>query len=359
MPTLLERIQSVWNHVQAAPARTRAHFPVSRTHIDNGGQLGPPFKDKDHYFQIVINEMFLANAREWWVNYDPMAFVASSYIYDTKIETSPFVVGPAMLEQFKQQVPEGMIFRNAPVSGLHPYQGGSLTLTIILNKLQRKNNAEKLLKVVEGISSAIDPSTAFSSYIKMAGTILDGVEAIFGLEQTEPVLGYHVTFNPQIGQTLEPSYFVMIDVDEAQVDQNRFWVKNHRLHYGQDLAGAKPYLENDFILLSIGQGDKRTDERTLPFFPLWLTAQDLAAQPDKHFWEEAKAHFNTLKRNLLKSPDLTKPDYQRFRDQYFEELAQRRKEAVMESELTRGKGLSDTEDEFRQIADKLNELDNL
>lgn len=357
MSTVLERIQNVWNSAKSAPAKTRAHFPISRDHIDNGNRLGPHFKDKAHYFQIVINEMFLAKAREWWVKYAPMAFVASSYIYDTKVETSPFVVGPAMLEQFKQQVPQGMIFENVPVSGLHPYQGGPLTLTIILNKLERENNAEKLLKVVEGISSAIDPSNAFSSYLKMAGTIVDGVEAIFGLKETEPVLGYHTAINPDVGQVLEPFYFVMINEDEAQVDPKRFWVRNNRLCYGQDLATAQSYLNHDFILLSVRQGDKRTDERTLSFYPLWETARDLAMQPDKPFWEQAKAHFNTLARSLAKSSDLTNPDSQRFTNEYRAELKQRREQAVLDSELSKGQPLPETEAELHRIAQDLDKLD--
>ncbi|MBI4528489.1 MAG: hypothetical protein HY695_32240 [Deltaproteobacteria bacterium] len=360
MKDLLERIQGLWNSAKSAPSKTRAHFPIPRTHVDNGERLGPCFTDKVHYFQLLINQMFLADERAWFVHYDPMVFVASSYIYGTKIETSPFVVGPAMLERFGQKVPLGTIFKNTPVSGMHPYQGGALTLTIILNKLERQNNAERLLKLVEGVSSAIDVSTAFSAYLKIAGTIVDGVEAIFGLSQTVPLLGFHTTINPQVGQIFEPTYFVLIDADEREIKQEWFWVKDSQLHYGPKLENAQPYRQCDFILLQLAQGDKRNDERSLSFYPLWEKTRDLAAQAsNKHFWDETKAHFNTLKRALLNSPDLTRPDYTRLKEEYLAEMKNLRTEAANEANLgDRGK-LDKDETEMQRIAAELDDLDQL
>src|SRR5437868_2812338 len=98
-------VESLWDNLKAGEAKTRAHFAIGRDHVDKGDQLGPPFEACQHYFQIVINELFLANQRQWFVDYDPMAFVASSYIYDKQFETLPLVVGPAMLDRFGQQVP--------------------------------------------------------------------------------------------------------------------------------------------------------------------------------------------------------------------------------------------------------------
>jgi hypothetical protein len=356
MYNFFNRVEALWNGLKAGQAKTRAHFMISRDHIENGAQLGSPFEARQQYFQIVINEMFLANQRQWFVNFDPMAFVASSYIYDKQLETLPLVVGPAMLEQFGQQVPLGMIFQNTPASGMHPYQGGSLTLVIILNRLQRQNNADKLLNVVESISGAIDPSTAFSVYLKVAKTVVDGVETLLGLQQTVPVLGYRLTINPDIGQIFEPAYCALIDAADQQIERNKFWVRESRLYYGDQLATAQPYRGNDFVLFSIAQGKERNDERTLPFYPLWETTQDFASRPGENFWQEAKAQFNTLKRELLESPDLTQPDSKRLRDTYFEELKKRRQDTIMEGQLVPTQ-LSDTEAELQHMATELNKLD--
>jgi hypothetical protein len=356
MHTLYDQVKTLWNSVRAGEAEQRAHFAIARDRVRNREPLGPPFRAKQHYFQIVVNEMFLSRDREWFVYYDPMTFVSSSYLYGAQEETLPFVVGPAMLRHFEQEVPEGMIYQSTPVSGLHPYQGGPLTLTIVLNKVQRENNADRLLQVVEGVSSAVVPSTAFTAYLAIAKTVVDGIEAILGLDQTEPVAGYRMTVNPDIGDLLEPSYFALIDEDETKLVSDHFWVLNNRLYCGEDEATSQPYRGRDFVLFSIAQGTMRSDEHALPFYPLWQTARDLATQAAPHYWEEAKANFNALKRELLKSPDLTEPDSTRLIRQYLEELKRIREEAVMESELADGRELPDMEAELRRVAEELNKL---
>ena len=77
MSNFFNFVESIWDNLKAGEAKTQAHFAIKRDHIDNGNQLGPHFEAGQHYLQIIINEMFLANQRQWFVNYDPMAFVAS------------------------------------------------------------------------------------------------------------------------------------------------------------------------------------------------------------------------------------------------------------------------------------------
>ena len=361
MSDFFNNVQRIWNNLQVGPTKTRAQFAITRDHIDKGNQLGPRFEAGKHYFQIIINEMFLANTREWFVRYDPMAFVASSYIYNERVETLPIVVGPRMLKQYGQVAPLGMIFHNTPVSGLHPYQGGPLTLVIILNKLERENNAEKLLQLVESVSGAINPSVAFSAYLAIAKPVLEGVQSLLGLQQTVPMLGYRVTINPAIGQMLEPTYYVLIDVHDQQIEHNKFWVRNDRLCYGHTLDTANLYDEHDFILFSIAQADKRDDERTLPFYPLWEATKGLAARPTgdgDHFWREAKAQFNTLMRELLISSDLTIPDSKRLRGQYYKEISDIRQETLKQGKLA-PQPLAAAEAELRKMADELDRFDRV
>jgi hypothetical protein len=360
MADWIERVKGLWDNIISAQAKTRAHFtvPSNSDHIVNDGNLGETFKAREHYFQIVINEMFLADAREWFVKYDPMTFVLCSYIYNTKTETLPFVVGPAMLKQYEQKIPVGMIFKDTPVSGMHPYQGGSLMLTVILNKLARENNADKLLRIVESVSGAFSPSVLSAGYLKIAGTVLNGVESLLGLDETIPVLGYRIVINPDTGGVLEPAYYALIDVDEDNIEKNKFWIRDRRLYWGEDPPRAKPYRENDFVLFSITQGKARHDERILPFYSLWEKAQDLAARPEPFYWQEAKANFNALKRSLLSSPDLTEPDAKRLMTAYLEGLKGLRNEAIQEGNLAGSEELSEKETEYLNVARDLNSLDN-
>jgi hypothetical protein len=362
MSDLITTVQGWWDHMKSAQAKTRANFAIDRSHADDGAKLGTIFEAKQHYLQVIVHEMFLATAREWFVEYDPMVVAAASYIYDTKLETVPFVAGPSMLKDFGHETPGGMIFRDTPVSGMNPYQGGAFTLTLVLYKVQRKNNADRLLQLVEGISKSLDPSNTMTAYLKVAGTIVDGVEAILGLKETVPVMGYRVTINPQVGQTMTPDYWVLIDEDSAaqQMKPARFRVRKGRLYYAEAGQDEREYRDRDFVLFRIAQGKKRTDERTLPFFPLWVAARDFAARADDEFWKEAKAHFNTLKRNLLNSPDLTQPDYGRFREDYLTQLKQIRKESVEDSNLKEAtEAVSEDEKELRRMGAELDKLDNM
>ena len=196
----------------------------------------------------------------------------------------------------------------------------------------------------------------------MAGTIVDGVEAILDLEETAPVLGYRVTINPQVNQAMTPDYWVLIDEDSAAetMKPERFRVRNSRLYDVDEKGVEKEYRDHDFVLFRIAQGVKRNDERTLPFYPLWTAAQDFAARGNDEFWKDAKAHFNTLKRSLLSSPDLTEPDYERLRDDYLEKLKKLRMQSVEESLLTaEGEPVSEAEKKLRRIGAELDGLDDL
>jgi hypothetical protein len=325
-------------------------------------QLGEPFVKGRHYLQVVINEMHLHESRKWFIQYEPMAMVTTTYLYDQKMETSPFVVGPSMLKN-KEASPKGTIFRNMPVTTMHPYQGGAVTLTVIFSSVKHENNAETLFKAVEGIGSVIDPilpAINFASYLRIADKLMDGVDALLGLHETEPLLGYQVTVNPDIKQTFEPHHLVLIDEDEAKVDRSKFWVKESRLHYGPSLEDAEPYCEHDFLLLQVAQGDKRSDERTLPFYPVWEKARALAMRAhNDHYWSEAKAHFNTLKRQLFESPDLTEPDCQAFLDQYLDQMKTHRKHAVAHEMMKPATGETELEGRMAKVADTLDALDEL
>jgi hypothetical protein len=353
MSNLFNRIEAIWDDLREGKTKTRAHFRIDRQHVDKGQQLGPRFKKGQHYLQVIINEMFLANERQWYKSYDPMAIVVTSFVYDKgQSESLPLVVGPNMLKDYRHEVPTGMIFQNTPVTGLHPYRGGSLGLTIILSRLARENNADKLLQIVESISSTIDLSAAFFNSLKITRTVMSSIEILLSLQQTIPIAGYRTIINPDIGDPLEPTYFVLINADAQQIDPHKFWVHNSQLYSGNDLTTAQPYYEQDFILFSIGQANTRTDIDTLSFFPLWEKTRDLAQQPDPHYWQEAKAQYNTLKRQIRYSPDLIKADAERLVLDYLVELKRLRDEAELESVLAPTQ-LPEEEIELQRIAAEL------
>ena len=328
-------VQLVTNLLSAA----RAKKTIVRTdlRLDAGDT---PFAARQHYLQVIINEMFLAEERQWFVSYDPVALVALTYIYDKEQRNVPMVVGPSLFREYAQPAdkgPAGFIIRDKPVTPLIPYQGGPVTLTVVFSAVQKSNMVDKMLKVVEGLANAaspVAPTLAISTYLEVADHVMNGVQELFGLSETEPRFAFQQTINPQINQELKPVHVVLIDADEKTIDKSQLFVTDRRLRSKPGKDGES-YRDNDFVLLQLAQGEKRTDERLLPFYPLWEKTRDLAAVASTAAaWQDAKAHFNTLKLALLGSPDLTRPDYIRLRDEYLNEVVQLREEAVKQADLS-------------------------
>src|SRR5262249_23437968 len=156
---------TISNQIISSPRHTPSAITIPTDHVDQAASLGGTFLPNQHYFQVRINELFLTNAREWFSTIDPMVFIVSEFLYDRQEQEVPCIVGPGMMQKYAQRlekVPQGMLFRDTRVAGVHPYRGGRLSLTVVLCQTESKNYARELLKVVETASSALDFSTALT-----------------------------------------------------------------------------------------------------------------------------------------------------------------------------------------------------
>jgi len=358
LDNFVSAVKNLYDNAKSAPAKDRANFRITK-------KDGVPFIEHQHYMQILINDMYLSKEREWWVRYAPVALVAPTYLYENEYKTAPVVIGPALFQQFSKDVGDGTIIRNAPVTGLHPYQGGAVTLTVIFSKVEKQDNADKVLDVLENfadIANPLAPAIPFSSYLKIAGSVMSGMRILLDLPKTQPILAYRETINPQINQTLEPLHLALIDTPGlSDAEKPKFRVKNGQLYYGETDNSAVPYRKSDFVLLEIAQGSKRTDENTLSFYPLWEQTRRLGLQAAKQdgIWVEAKSHFNTLKVAVIESPDLTKPDVKRLIDDFFNQMKEIRQSGAEEQTLEIEAQSVDTLQEYKRIAQQLDELDKL
>jgi hypothetical protein len=360
----ITEIKQLFESAKSAPARTRTNFTIPKAN-------GTPFVERQHYMQILINEMYLAHERRWWVEYSPVALVATTYLYGNDYQTAPIVIGPNLFKQYSNDVGDGVIIRNAPVTSLHPYQGGPVTPTVLFSKVERQDNSDKVLDVLEGfaeVANPIMPALPFTSYLKIAGSVMAGLRTLINLPRTQPILAYRDTINPDIKQKLAPVHLVLIDTPTlSDAEKKRFRVKDSQLYYGDSDQSSTPYRDNDFILLEIAQGDKRTDERTLSFYPLWQETRKLGLEAAKQdgFWQEAKNHFNTLKVAITESADLTESDIKRLRTEYLNEMKAIR-QGHAEDALLRSGELAGTKEPdkamlgvYQQIAKELDQLDEL
>ncbi len=343
MPSIVERCQNIWDGIRQGKTSLPGIITIPHDHINIGEKVGVPFLKGEHYFQVRINEMYLAYDRQWFSRYAPMVSVVSEFIYDKREEAVPFVVGPSMLKQFGQEIPVNMVFRDTRAVGPHPYHGGRLSLAVILYQIRREDYARDLLHLIENITNVLNVSLPLSNYMKVADTALDGIESIMGLQDTVPLLGARKEFDPDGNDVLQSGYFALIDLPNTQVDSSQFWVINQRLHYGQSLAQAVPYQNASFVLYSITQSDERSDLRTLPFYPLYERILADASEPYDTIWERTKVNMTTLAQQLILSPDLTSTHADRLTEQYTTEMVKRRKIAVARGMLGPTKKVSSVE----------------
>jgi len=297
-------VQKIIDKAKHSPTQLPTRISIPSENISSKDKVGVPFESEKYYFQIRINELFLKDKRNWYKEFAPMVFVVSQYTYNGKEETVPFVVGPQIMDKFGQSLPNDMIFLNTRVAGLHPFRGGQITLSIILYQYKVGDYSERILRTLESTANIFSFATAFDTYIKIAGVIFEGVESLLGLQDVNPLIGLRIQMDED-ADDLRSGYFALINVPEGTIDENKLWVKNNQLLYGDSIANAKPYRDADYTLYSILHDDARSDLSALPFHSLWQHVKKEAAVPGEDAEKSTIANMVSLNQAILTSPDIT------------------------------------------------------
>jgi hypothetical protein len=321
MPGIAQLFQKVATAIKGSPRQSPSTITIPRNHIDENlnGALDKSFKKDEHYFEVVINEMYLMNARNWLRLIDPVVFVVSEFTYDGKQQVTPFLVGPSLLKDkgIPDQLARGMIFRNTSASrGPRVYRGGSLTLSIVLCEAEGDNVLRPMLRVIETAAAALDFSPVLGPYLKVANVVMDGFESLFNSNGVLPLVGLRDSYGPNFAEPLRTSYFALLDL--PNVDARTLWVRGKQLWQGASFDAAQPYRSSDYVLYSItGAADNaRDDTDTLPFFAQWQEVKQLATSRDTRDWESAAIAMAGLAQSVLCSPDLTDNQASELVDKY-------------------------------------------
>jgi hypothetical protein len=68
---------------------------------------------------------------------------------------------------------------------------------------------------------------------------------------------------------------------------------------------AIPFTAADYVLYNLSAPRRRTDESTLPFYPLYERAKQDAFRGGEDNWKAAKATFSEVWQQMMVSPELT------------------------------------------------------
>jgi hypothetical protein len=303
MTDLFKQITSFVQNLSVGPLLQPKAIIITPARCSPPGSSGADIQRDKSYITLTVNELFLANARKGWVNYQPMVVFATSFIQGNATITVPAVVGPSLFERPGQRLPQGLLLNDIEVAGPVPYRGGPLTISVVLYRLKHSNHARDLLQLVEGVSKAIGPTADLGMLSKVGGTLLDGLESLLGLGDTEPVMGQRFTLSPVGPGGVKTFYAALID-SGTPLMRETLSVDLGRLRSG-NVPDTIPFTEADYVLYSLSAPTRRTDESTLPFYPLYERAKQNAFRGGEDNWKAAKATFSEVWQQMMVSPDLT------------------------------------------------------
>ena len=297
---------------------------IPDNNTDNPEGLAGLFEPNQHYFTVRVNEMFLSEKRKWFREIEPMVVCLTSYIYGEQEIDNPFIVGRSLLETKMQNIPEGMVFNDTRVAGIHPYSGGRLVVSIVLCKSVVKDYLANSLEFIEKVSGVFGENITalFSSYIKIANVVIGGLDKLFDSKVLQPLFGFRQEFDRDANDHFSPGYFLMIDKSETDWDEKKFFVRENRLYYGKDRSASKVFREDEYVLFSVTRSDERGDIKLLPVYQTYkrileeLKVNEIS--PDQK--NKIKDMLRVLNIEMHGSPDLTEPQAQKLIQKYIDDV---------------------------------------
>ena len=299
-------------------------IPDSNT--DNPNDLAIEFEPKQHYFTVRVNEMFLSEKRKWFKEIEPMVVCLTSYIYGEQEIDNPFIVGRNLIETKMQNIPEGMVFQDTRVAGIHPYAGGRLIVSIALCHSVTKNYLADSLEFIEKVSGVFNENITalIGNYTKIANVVIGGIDKLFDSESVKPLFGFRKEFDPDANDHFSPGYYVMLDRSDSNWNPQNFFVLNNRLFYGSDKTTAKEFRNDEYVLFSVTRSDERGDINLLPVYQSYKKILDIlkvneVTQDTKN---KIKDMLRVLNIEMQQSPDLTEPQARALIQKYINDVGQ-------------------------------------
>jgi hypothetical protein len=305
-------LKDLFKSLAGSPALLPNLIHIPNNNTDDPGGLEGLFEPQQHYFTVRVNEMFLSEKRKWLREIEPMVVCLTSYIYGEQEIDNPFIVGRNLLDTKMQNVPEGMVFSNTRVAGIHPYSGGRLVVSIVLCQAVTKDYLAGSLEFIEKISGVFSENITalMGNYLKIANVVIGGIDKLLDSKAVQPLFGFRLEFDPDANDKFAPGYYVMLDKSEDQWNPAEFFVKDNRLYYGNDAATAKVFRKDEYVLFSVTKSDERGDEKLLPFYQSYKKILDelKVNEVSQELKDKIKAMLRVLNIEMHSSPDLTEKD---------------------------------------------------
>ncbi|MEO3888305.1 hypothetical protein [Nonomuraea sp. B5E05] len=331
MRPLPQRIGDLLGRARTGRVDTRSYSAVPDDHNLDGGGGAAWFGPGEGYFEVRVNQLQLAAAREWFTRYDPMVLIAVDCVYGSKHISIPYVVGPALFESAGMQVGPNAIIRDIRTVGPLPYLGSPIRIRIVLYKVVRENLVSSMINIAETLSGVLQPfapRVVGESLSVVSNSVLSALEAVVGLQDAVvPVLAFAKDFGGG-NEPLKSVHIALMDRPSGELSPDELWIRNGELRIGSFPGSLSRIVDHDFVHFSVNGSRSRDDVSLLPFYAIWEQALRHALEPGRPQWSIAKSHMVALYSAMATSPDLTRGQAGELLDGFGAELQRHRKRAL-------------------------------
>jgi hypothetical protein len=290
-------------------AQHSLYVPIPASHVrhtDGSAPDGEPLVAGNHYFRLWLVEMFLKNDRNWFSDWYPAVHSALTFQFGASPQTLTNIVNQTDLKDLNSSHLERFLTMNRELTGLLPFNDGTVRVDAGLLALQGNNNVKNLIKFLGDFGSLL-ALPQLSAAVKVAGPLADAVGALVGATNGQLMLGLNQTFSEQGGGTesvLRSGYFAALDDQAGQFDREKFWVDGDRLQYGAAIDASARVERINYLLFRIERRDDRKDWDQLssihePYLNVIKALQTGSV-------DQAQVHLRTAIAAALNAPELTR-----------------------------------------------------
>lgn len=261
------------------------------------------------YFRLALAEMHLKEGKSWFTNRYPVVHALIRCQFGGKTVDIPRVAGTSQIADLEKQDLSQRVALNYPLTTSLPFNGGTVEIEAGLLSMEGSNDLKSLLKVLGDFSKLL-AAPQLSAALAVAGPVASGVQDLLSGGNGKMAMGLHETFSNEGGHSeLRPGYIAVILATEQEIDRNRLWVKEDRLHIGNSLQDSRMLTGVTHMLLRLEGFAERDDWSSLETINApFEKAKDVLARNGFQENDEYVTQFRAAQSAAVTSADLTRAD---------------------------------------------------
>jgi hypothetical protein len=288
-----------------------APIPGSNVRYSNGAPPDvTPLTAGTDYFKVFLVEMFLKRDRDWFSQWHPAVHAAVTFQFGGNSQVLSSVVNQSRDNNIVKDLGTGDLDRfvrmNAELTGLLPFNDGTVTVDVGLIGLKGNDDLKNLIKAMGSFGSLL-AVPQLSAAVKVAEPLATAIGSLVGATDGVLMIGLSQTFSEQGGgveAVLRAGYYAMIDAPTDDLKAEKLWVVQDHLQYGDTAESSSPLTGYNYILLRIERRDKREDWDGMP--SISTPYQNCLKALQTGSVDQAKVHLRTAITAALEAPELTK-----------------------------------------------------